>query len=86
MKLKKKYVKEQSTCNYDEYEKLSDKVKNLTLSHNRMRKLLKMTLVLLETVPCTLIVPDMQYIHKRITLELYGLENYKELKGGKKCV
>lgn len=63
----------------DETKKLSDKVKNLTLSHNRMRNLLKMTLEFLES-GCFC---DMCYLHKRITLELYGLENYKGLKGGK---
>lgn len=66
----------------EETKKLSDKVKNLTLSHNRMRNLLKMTLKMLEG---EFYLEDMEYLHKRITLELYGLENYKGLKGGKKC-
>lgn len=64
----------------EETKKLSDKVKNLTLSHNRMRNLLKMTLKMLEG---EFYLEDMEYLHKRITLELYGLENYKGMKGGK---
>lgn len=65
----------------EDYQKLSDKVKDLELSHNRMRKLLKMTLKMLES---EFYLEDMQYLHRRITLELYGLENYKGLKGGRK--
>lgn len=62
-----------------DYNQLSDKVKDLKLSHNRMRNLLKMTLKMLEG---EFYLEDMEYLHKRITLELYGLENYKGLKGG----
>lgn len=74
----------------DETKKLSDKVKELELSHNRMRKLLKMFLCFVETVYEIDKEFDVglsqlcEYLHKRITLELYGLENYKGLKGGKK--
>lgn len=70
----------------EETKKLSDKVKNLTLSHNRMRNLLKMTLSAIDKwrysddEDC---IDDFIYLRKRITLELYGLENYKGLKGGK---
>lgn len=71
----------------DETQKLSDKVKNLTLSHNRMRALLKMSLKLLDGIfghmDLNQAYEDAVYLHKRITLELYGLENYKGLKGGK---
>ena len=77
----------------EETQKLSDKVKNLTLSHNRMRKLLKMCLKYIEGkeelfafLGPSLKDAETEYLHKRITLELYGLENYKGLKGGKKCV
>lgn len=77
-----KYSKEFKIMNRildDDYNKLSDKYKNLKLSHNRMKNLLKMTLDFIESgCPC-----DVLYLHKRITLELYGLENYKGMKGGK---
>lgn len=72
----------------EETRKLSDKVKELKLSHNRMRKLLKMFLCFVETVYETDkefnvgLSQLCEYLHKRITLELYGLENYKGLKGG----
>lgn len=62
-----------------DYNQLYDKYHDLELSHNRMRNLLKMTLKMLEG---EFYLEDMEYLHKRITLELYGLENYKGLKGG----
>ena len=63
----------------EETQELCDKIHILKLSHNRMRKLLKMVLKMLES---EFYLEDMEYLHKRITLELYGLENYKGLKGG----
>lgn len=75
----------------EETQKLSDKVKELKLSHNRMRKLLKMSLKYIEGkeelfafLSPSLKDAETEYLHKRITLELYGLENYKGLKGGRK--
>lgn len=79
-----KYSKEFKILNRildDDYRKLSDKYKKLKLSHKRARSLLKLVLKMLES---EFYLEDMQYLHKRITLELYGLENYKGMKGGKK--
>ena len=67
-------------------QKLSDKLKILELSHNRERKLLRMCQQFLEDFYFVAPSFSAEYLHKRITLELDGLENYKGLKGGKKCV
>lgn len=81
-----------------ETKKLSDKVKNLTLSHKRMRKLLKMCLIHVDSLFSGSFITwdELHFLHKRLTLELYGLEGYKEpsnpvcvvvkKKGGKRCV
>lgn len=71
----------------EEYEELCDKIKNLTLSHNRERKLLKMCKLYVEWVVSGIADFEVaEYLHKRLTLELYGLEGYEGLKvkGGKR--
>lgn len=68
----------------DEQKKLSDKIKKLEMSHKRMRSLLKMSLKLIDRAygdvdPLQLHI-DCMYLHKQLTCELNGLENYKGIK------
>lgn len=72
----------------EETRKLSDKVKELKLSHNRMRKLLILSKNFIEMVYLSnfVLYDNAEALHKRLYLELYGLEDYKTLeellKGG----
>lgn len=72
----------------EETQKLSDKVRKLKLSHNRMRSLLKMSKNFVESLRMYNCPADLwksaEYLHERLTLELYGLGGYQGLKGGKK--
>lgn len=79
-KMDKAYLKFNALLD-GEQRKLYDRIKKLEMSHKRMRSLLKMSLKLIDHAyshidPIQLHI-DCVYLHKRLTCELYGLENYK---------
>lgn len=74
----------------DDFQELCDRFHDLELSHNRSKKLLRMSKFFLEQLNFYACPADLwekaEYLHRRLTLELDGLENYEGLKGGRKCV
>lgn len=74
----------------EDFKELCDSFHNLELSYNRSKKLLRMSKFFLEQLNFYACPVDLwekaEYLHRRLTLELDGLEDYKGLKGGTRCV